>query len=104
MLIIYRQIKIKSCSDLSLLENDKQTQIENIHHSISNKKYEVKNTSHVNSISKISIFKPNIIQLKNDDNFVDLMNCDDESIKLIGQSEDIKFNVNDTFGKFPDFF
>ena len=38
---------------------------------------------YVNSISKISIFKSKIMQLKIDDNFVDLMNCDDESIKPI---------------------
>ena len=59
---------------------------------------------HVNSVSKISIFKSKIIQLKNYHNFVDLMNCDDESIKLIDQSKHIKCNVNDMFGKFPELF
>ena len=45
-----------------------------------------KHTVHINSISKISIFKSEIVQLKSDDkfvDFVDLMNCDDESIILI---------------------
>ena len=40
--------------------------------------------------------------MKNDDNFVDLMNYDDESIKLIDQSKHIQFNVNNTFGQFPE--
>ena len=37
-----RQIKIQSCSSISLPKNDKKTQIENIHHNISNKKCEAK--------------------------------------------------------------
>ena len=35
-LIIYRQIKIQSCSGLILPNNDKQTQIENVHRNMSN--------------------------------------------------------------------
>ena len=58
---------------------------------------------HVNSISKISIFKSKIIQLQNNSNFLDLMNCDDKSIKLIDQSNHKKINVNDMFEKFPEF-
>ena len=56
-LIIYRQMICQYCSRISLSNNDKQRLIENIHHSISNKKCEVKNTSHVNSISNLSVLK-----------------------------------------------
>ena len=89
-LIIYGQIKFQGCSSISLLKNDKQILIENIHHNISNKKDEVKNTTHVNSISNLSIFKSKIVQPKTDDHLVDLMNCDEESITLIDQSKHIK--------------
>ena len=42
--------------------------------------------------------------MKNDDNFVDLMNSNEETIKLIDQSMHIKLNVNDIFGNFPETF
>lgn len=42
--------------------------------------------------------------MKNDDNFVDLMNSNEKSIKLIDQSMHIKLNVNDIFRKFPETF
>ena len=103
-LIIYRQITFQGCPSISLSKNNKQILNENIHQSISNKKCKVKQITYLNSISNLSIFKSKIIQPKTDDNFVDLINCDENYFTLIDNSKHIKPNVNSTFGKFPEHF
>ena len=71
---------------------------------LSNEKRIVKTITHVNSKSNLSIFKSKIIQPKTNDNFVNLMKCDEISCTLIDNSKHIKPNVNSIFGKFPEHF
>ena len=63
-----------------------------------------KKIKYLNSISKISIFKSKIIESKKENNFIDLINCEDQPTKLNDHVKHKTISVKYTFRKFLDFF